>query len=163
MNAQPSFDPPQQPRQRHKSIGSRQSNSLEGASVRTTHIAAPTSSRPKSRVTSNRAYAHRRQGLEAMTKLVTYSTLSLFGVVTLVNSIGYNLSQHSKLKHLETELQEAKVRTAKINADFSHSFDPEDRQSVMEENSYKVSPNRLQVFIVNPSQDRSTAPIPHRK
>jgi hypothetical protein len=145
MNAQPSFDPPQQPRQRRKS-----------KSGRATQIAAPTSARPRSRVKSHRAYAHRRQGLEAIAKLATYSTLSLFGIVTLANSIGYNVSQHGKLKQLETELQEAKVRTAKINTDFSHSFDPEAQKSVMQENSYKVAPDRLQIFLIDPITDRSS-------
>lgn len=97
----------------------------------------------------NPAYAHRRQGLEAIAKLVTYSTLSVFGMVTLANSIGYNWSQRSKLQHLETELQEAKIRTEKVHGNFSRSFAPETQKDVMAENSYKIAPDRLQIFLVN--------------
>jgi hypothetical protein len=108
----------------------------------------------------NPAYAHRRQGLEAIAKLVTYSTLSVFGMVTLANSIGYNWSQRSKLQHLETELQEAKLRTEKVHGNFSRSFDPQAQKDVMAENSYKVAPDRLQIFLVdsntNSNSNRST-------
>jgi hypothetical protein len=114
-------------------------------------------------VKSNPAYVHRRQGLEAVTKLVTYSTLSVFGVVTLVNSIGYNWAQHSKLQHLETELQDAKARTEKINSNFTRSFDPAVQKSVMEDNSYKVAPDRLQIFLVNPTTKAQTAPTARNK
>ena len=141
MNALPSFEPPQHQRQPQKSRGLQQPNGLGGAN--------PSKRSKRSPVKLNRAYAHRRQGLELVTKLVTYSTLSIFGTVTLVNSIGYNWAQHSKLQHLETELQDAKIRTEKINNDFSRSFAPESQQSVMQENSYKTAPDRLEIFLVN--------------
>ena len=101
------------------------------------------------RIKSNLAYAHRRQGAEVVTKLITYSGLSIFGIVTLVNSIGHNWSQQSKLQHLETELQDAKIRAEKVNNNFSRSFDPQAQKNVMQENTYKVAPDRLQIFLVN--------------
>jgi hypothetical protein len=108
----------------------------------------------------NPAYIHRRLGLEAIAKLVTYSTLSVFGMVTLASSIGYNWSQRSKLQHLETELQEAKLRTEKDRSNFSRSFAPEAQQDLMAENSYKVAPDRLQIFPIdsnsNTNSNRST-------
>jgi hypothetical protein len=108
----------------------------------------------------NPAYIHRRLGLEAIAKLVTYSTLSVFGMVTLANSIGYNWSQRSKLQHLETELQEAKLRTEKDRGNFSRSFAPEAQKDLMEENSYKIAPDRLQIFPIdansNTNSNRST-------
>jgi hypothetical protein len=83
--------------------------------------------------------------------------LSLFGIVTLVNSLGYNWAQHSKLEHLATELADARVRTAKVNRNFTRSFDPKLEQTVMEENSYKVAPDRLQIVIANPTPAQNTA------
>lgn len=142
MNAQPSFDPPQQLPQRRKS---------QLQSLGTTKTAPTVSPRKRSRVRSNPAYAHRRQGLEVITKLVTYSTLSLFGMANLVNLISYNWSQQHKLQHLKTEVQDLKIRVNKINSSFSRSFDPQSQQNAIQENSYKVAPDRRQIFLVNPA------------
>lgn len=155
MNALPSFEPPEHQRQPQKSRRLQQPNGLG--------VANPSKRSRRSPVKLNRAYAHRRQGLEIVAKLVTYSTLSIFGTVTLVNSISYNWAQHSKLQHLETELQDAKIRTAKINNDFNRSFAPESQQNVMQENSYKTAPDRLGIFLVNsPGTSASPESIPLR-
>jgi hypothetical protein len=110
---------------------------------------APTASRQP--VKPNSAYAHRRLGLEAATKLVTYSTLSIVGAIALVGSIGYNYSQRNKLQHLEAELQDAKIRTEQVDSNFMRAFDPQAQASVMQENSYKVAPDRLQIYLVTPT------------
>jgi hypothetical protein len=114
--------------------------------------------RPRSRPKSNPAYAHRRQGLELITKSVAYSILSVFGVVTLVNSIGYSFSQRNKLQHLETEVHDTRIRTEQTTINFNRSFDPQAQKHVMAENSYKVAPDRLKIFLVNPSPDK---PLPN--
>lgn len=153
MNALPSFEPPKNSPQRRKALALRQSNSPK---VATAHPSSHPHNR--SRVKSNPVYAHRRQGLEAIAKLVTYSSLSLFGVVTLVQSFGYNWSQYGKLQSLETELKDTQQRSEKVKRNFTHSFDPESQRSVMEENSYKVAPDRLKIFIVNPTNPDRPAP-----
>jgi hypothetical protein len=151
MNALPSFDPPKH---------SQPKKSRAERAIRTTTVepqkSAPVA--PRQRVRSNNsAYAHRRQGLEAITKVVTYSTLSIVGAIALVGSIGYNYSQRGKLQHLEAELQDAKIRTEHINSNFIRSFDPQAQASVMQENSYKVAPDRLQIFLVNPNSKPATS------
>ena len=158
MNALPSFEPPEDRLPSRTVSRSRQtrSNSSPAQILKRPEV------KRRSRVKSNPAYAHRRQGLEVSIKLVTYSSLSLFGLVTLVNSLGYNWAQQSKLGHLATELQDARFRTAKVNRNFTHSFDPQLEQTVMEENSYKVAPNRLQVVLANPTSDRSVTKTPSK-
>ncbi len=167
MNALPSFEPPQQHPRRRKTTVSQQSHINSAASHTATPERSPAQyfkTAPKStRLKVNPAYAHRRQGLEAVTKLVTYSTLSVFGLITLVNSIGYNWSQRNKLQHLSTELQDTKVRTEKVNNNFSRAFAPESQTSMMQENSYKIAPDRLQIFLVNPSSDRDRSKPPQVK
>jgi hypothetical protein len=106
---------------------------------------------PRVKSSLNPAYAHRRQGLEVSVKLLTYSALSVFGIVTLVNLLGYNWSQQSKLQHLETELKDAKARTQKINTSFNRSFDLQSQPSVMQENSYKIDPDTLPIVVVRPA------------
>jgi hypothetical protein len=153
MNAQPSFDPP---KHRSPSRTSRRARSVQmETSTLEPSISTPTVKSTRGR--SQPAYAHRRQGLEVATKLVTYSTLSIFGIFTLVNSIGYNYVQRSKLQHIETEVQDAKVRADKVNANFTRSFDPQAQSSIMQENSYKVAPDRLPVFLVDSQSDRSSS------
>ncbi len=147
MNALPSFEPPQHSPQRPKRRPRPQTAPTTPQSVATP---------PQSRVKSNPVYAHRRRGLEAMAKLVTYSSLSLFGLVTLINSIGYNLTQSGKLQTLETELQDTKTRTDKINQDFMRDFDPTQEKVVMQENTYKVAPDSLQILLVSPNKSAAT-------
>jgi hypothetical protein len=155
MNALPSFEPPKHSRPSRKSSVVQQSNRLSAdtPATPTTSIQAPLRMRRK----SNSVYAHRRQGMEVVTKLITYSGLSIFGIVTLVNSIGHNWSQQAKIQHLETELQDAKIRTEKVNSSFSRSFDPQAQKNVMQENTYRVAPDRLQIFLVNPNKSNPIA------
>jgi hypothetical protein len=158
MNALPSLDPSTYPPKRRKHRSGRSMSSTKTVvdnDPTPTQTAAP---RPRSRPKSNPAYAHRRQGLELITKSVAYSILSVFGVVTLVNSIGYSFSQRSKLQHLELEVHDTKIRTEQTTNNFNRSFDPQAQKSVMAENSYKVAPDRLQIFLVNPSSDK---PLPN--
>ena len=142
MSALPSFDPPEYLPPRRKSRGLPQPSSLPP------HPPKNSFSRRK-RVRLNPVYAHRRQGLEVFTKLVTFSTLSIFGIVTLVNLVRYNYSQHGKLQYLETELQDTKLRNKNINQNFSRAFDPRSQPSVMQENTHKIAPDRLQVVLID--------------
>ena len=159
MNALPSVDPPQHPPQRRKSTILQQPLELAATPASSLLNLQPrSSSRATAGVKANPVYAHRRQGLEVVTKLVTYSTLSVFGIITLVNSIGYNWSQQQKLQHLETELQGARVRTEKINSNFTRAFAPESQQKMMQENSYKIAPDRLEVYLMDPNSNR---PVPN--
>jgi hypothetical protein len=96
--------------------------------------------------------------LELITKSLAYSILSVFGVVTLVNSISYSFSQRSKLQHLELEVHDTKIRTEQTTNNFNRSFDPQAQKNVMAENSYKVAPDRLQIFPIDPSPDK---PLPN--
>lgn len=142
MNVLPSFNPPpSSPPPRRKSTRKRQT----AAGVSTVNrVENPAKS------SSNQVYAHRRQGLEVSVKLITYSVLSVFGIVTLINLFTYNWSQQSKLQHLETELNETKTRTQKINTSFNRSFDLQSQSTVMQENSYKIDPNKLPIVVVRP-------------
>jgi hypothetical protein len=150
MNAQHSFEPPEYSIQRRRSSASHQSDRLQGDTLGRSKGLSP---RKRSRVKVNPVHVYRRQGLEAGVKLMTYSALSVFGIVTLVNSIGYNWAQQGKLQHLKTEVQDAKIRTEKINDNFSRSFDPQAQRSVMEDNSYKIAPNRRQIVLIDPRID----------
>jgi hypothetical protein len=144
MSALPSFDPPEHFPQRQKSRRLRQPSSSSRSTPKN-------SSFQRNRVRLNPVYAYRRQGLEVFAKLVTYSTLSIFGIVTLVNLVRYNYSLHSKLPYLETQLQDTKIRSQQINSNFSRSFDPRSQTAVMQENTHKIAPDRLQVVLISPS------------
>jgi hypothetical protein len=134
MNALPSFDPQEQFPQPPRKVPRR-----------------------KSRVKSDRANSYRRQRAEALTKLATYSVLSVFGAVTLGNLVAYNCSQQAKFQYLESELNDAKARSEKIGGDFNRTFDPYSQTNVSQENSFKISKDQLQVVIVNSSK-ASAAP-----
>jgi hypothetical protein len=151
MNAQHSFEPPEYSTQRRRSSASQQLERFQGDPLGQSKTELSPRKRSKAKV--NSAYAHRRQGLEAGVKLVTYSMLSVFGLVTLGNSISNNWSLHSKVQRLKTEVQDAKIRTEKINHNFSRSFDPQAQKSVMEDNTYKIASNRRQIVLIDPRID----------
>ena len=154
MNAQPSFEPPVATPQRRSTARSSQLDRLQGNPISSNQtVATP---RRRSRTKLNPVYAHRRQGVESALKLVTYSALSIFGIVTLIDSISYNWAQQGKLQHLETEVQDAKIRAEKISHNFGHSFDPQAQKTVMEDNSYKIAPDRRQVIVINPRVNYAT-------
>lgn len=140
MNALPSFNPPPQSPQARKSTRKR---------FRTATTPSPSRVRVKS--PSNPAYAYRRQGLEAAIRLVTYSALSVVGMVAVVNLLTYNWSQRPKLQHVEIELKDASARKQKTNRSFNRSFDLESQQSVTQENSYKFAADRSPIVIVTPA------------
>ena len=146
MNAQHSFEPPEYSIQRRRSSASQQLEQFQSDTPSQSKTELSPRKRSRSKVKST--YAHRRQGLEAGVKLVTYSVLSVFGIVSLVNSVSNNWSLHGKVQHLKTEVQDAKIRTEKINQSFSRSFDPQAQKSMMEDNSYKIAPNRRQIILV---------------
>jgi hypothetical protein len=129
MNALPSFDPQEQFPQPPRKVPRR-----------------------KSRVKSDRANSYRRQRAEALTKLATYSVLSIFGAVTLGNLIAYNCSQQAKFQSLENELNDARARSEKIGGDFNRTFDPYSQTNVAQENGFKISKDQLQVVVVNSSK-----------
>lgn len=141
MNAQPSFNPPPQSRQPRKSRRQQVTQSVV---------------KPRHQSKLNPAHAHRRQGLEVSVKLVTYLGLSIFGIVTLVNLLGYNWSQQSKFQHLDTELKDAQARMQKSNHSLTRSFDGRSQQNVMTENSYKIAPDKLPI-IITPTEISSPA------
>jgi exo-beta-1,3-glucanase (GH17 family) len=166
MNALPILDLPKPARKSRRSSAFRQSPSsihstpvnIELSDTATTNASRGSdqqqqsiSSRQVKQIKVNRVYAHRQQGLEVVTKLLTYTALSIVGGVTLVNLFSYNYAQHQKLQHLETELQDAKIRTQKVTNNLNRSFDPQAQKSVMQENTYKVAPDRLQIFLVDPA------------
>jgi hypothetical protein len=161
MNALPSFEPPASPPRRQKSTRLHHSTTVNQSTANQPNPSPP-ATRRRSRVKSNLAYAYRRQGLEAVTKLLTYSALSVVGIVTLVNAIGYNYEQQGKLQQLKTELKDASERTAQTSNNLSRSFDPQLQQKVMQENSYKVDPDRRQIFLVN-SQTEQSSPTTRTK
>jgi hypothetical protein len=176
MNALPILDLPKPSRRSRRSSAFRQqlnpthstpvtiklSDATATATSRWSDQQQSMSSRQVKQIKANRVYAHRQQGLEVVTKLVTYTTLSIVGAVTLVNLFSYNYAQHQKLQHLETELQDAKIRTQKVTNNLNRSFDPQAQKSVMQENSYKVAPDRLQIFLIDPATQPLTPNTPSK-
>jgi hypothetical protein len=112
-----------------------------------------TTTRP--RRISTKATASQQQRLFASsTKLVVYSLLSILGITSLTNLVLYSMNQQNKLYHLRSEVKDAKQRLTSKNADFQYSFDPRVTKSLMEENSYRVSKDKLPIVPYNAEEVR---------
>jgi hypothetical protein len=83
----------------------------------------------------------------------------MFGMVTLTHLVSYNWSQQSKLHYLQGALKTTQNRAKQLNADFGRSFDRQLEKSVMQENSYKIAPDRLPIAIVDPSGQVKPDPV----
>ena len=57
----------------------------------------------------------------------------------------YHSSQQTKLREVRAEVKLTEKRVKRLKEDFSRSFDPKQAKSVMQEQSYRVDPDHLQV------------------
>jgi len=95
---------------------------------------------------------HRAIATEVTTKLGVNLLLSLIAVAALVKLLPYNLSQQNSFKDLQAKVAETESRVDRLQADFSHHFDPKQARSVMEEESTRIEPGQRQIVWTMPQQ-----------
>ena len=116
------------------------------------HPVAPAASRathPRRR--SHRQSSHRATALEAGAKLTVNCFLAIAALSALVKLVPQNVSQQAKLQNIRMEVSAVESRVNRLQADFSRRFDPNQANSVMREQSGRLTPGQRQVIWVTPT------------
>lgn len=87
--------------------------------------------------------------LETTAKLAVNVLLSAAAVSGLMQLLHYQWFQQEKLWEIQTEVKQAEERVNLLRTDFSRYFDPQQANSIMQEQSNWVEPGQHQVVWQN--------------
>lgn len=92
-----------------------------------------------------------RHGLavETVLKLVVNGVLSAGAIFTLMNLFPYYWAQQAKLQEVRQQTQAIEQEVISLQEDFNRSFDPSQAQSVMQDQSGLLAPNKRRVVLTN--------------
>jgi len=107
---------------------------------------------------SHRQSSHRATALEAGAKLAVNCFLAIAALSALVKLVPQNVSQQAKLQNIRMEVSAVESRVNLLQADFSRRFDPNQVNSVMREQSGRISPGQRQVIWVTPNAPNPELP-----
>ena len=104
-----------------------------------------------SRAVVRRPSQHRHQAIaiETGAKLTVNVLLAIAAIAALVKLIPYTLSQQQKMQELQSKVTALEVRVDALETEFDRYFDPQQTQSVMQEQSNRVGINQLQIIWTN--------------
>jgi hypothetical protein len=104
--------------------------------------------RPVTQTKSNpAARQHRLTAIETSVRLGVNVGLSAIALSTLVYLLPYRTAQVQKLKEVQTEVSQAEMRVAQLQAEFGRSFDSNQVKAILQEQTHMVDPSqRVIVF-----------------
>ncbi len=94
-----------------------------------------------------RRHSYRAVAGETTARLVVNIVLSAAAIAGLVQLLPYHLSQQAKLREVRAEVKRTETRLNNLRPDFNRSFDPKQANSVMQEQSFLVDPNKRKVVL----------------
>lgn len=94
----------------------------------------------------NRPATYRGMTAELSLKLIFSWIVAIAAIASLIRLIPYHLSQQAKLKELKIQVAETDARVTKLREQLNRNFDPQQTQSLMEQYSSLVSPNRQRIY-----------------
>ncbi|BAZ12801.1 hypothetical protein NIES4071_46350 [Calothrix sp. NIES-4071] len=110
------------------------------------------SPRPKRNL---RARSYQVMAVETAVKIGVNIAISAAAVSALIQLLPYHWSQQEKLRAIRTSVNLAEARVNKLNAEFSHNFDPSQTKSIMQQQGYRFDPNQRNVVITGGQSDSS--------
>lgn len=84
--------------------------------------------------------------MEVAAKFAVNTVLTIAAIATLIKLIPYHVSQEQKLQELRAEVKATKGRVDQLQTDFNRYFDPSQIESIMQEQSNRISPNQIQII-----------------
>lgn len=99
--------------------------------------------------------------IEITTKLAVNIFLSAVALGTIIQLWAYYNSQQSKLGELQTEVKQTEKRVNRLRSDFNRNFDPQQSQSIMQEQSPLIDPTQRQILWLeknHPEEDQGENP-----
>jgi hypothetical protein len=122
----------------------------------------PPPSLRKHRQKRHRARSHQAIAAEAVVKILVHSSLSIASVVAMFKLMPYQQVQLDKLQEIRLRVQETETRVNQLSQEFNRNFDARQTKSLMQEQSYRVDPNRRRVFFLNNSAAHTPTPSLHQ-
>ncbi|HEY9703121.1 MAG TPA: hypothetical protein V6C58_11780, partial [Allocoleopsis sp.] len=95
------------------------------------------------------------------TKLAVNIFLSAVALGTIIQLWAYYNSQQSKLGEIKTEVKQTEKRVNRLRSDFNRNFDPQQSQSIMQEQSPLIDPSQRQILWLDknpPEEDQGDNP-----
>lgn len=74
-------------------------------------------------------------------------------MAALVQLLPYHLSTQAKLREIREEVKQTQARVNGLQNEFKRAFDPQQSKSVMQDNSYRVDPERRQIILMEKNRD----------
>lgn len=109
---------------------------------------------------SRRPSPYQVMALETTAKLAVNVLMSAAVFYGLVQLLSYQSAQQQKLREIQTEVKLIEGRVNRLQTDFSRYFAPQQAESVMQEQSNRVSPGQRQVILLDKADKEVEEPAP---
>lgn len=94
----------------------------------------------------SRLHPYQERVTEITLKLTINLVISIASLSALLQLLPSHQAGQEKLQEIQTEVQGTKRRVSKLQAEFTRFFAPQKTKSIMQEQSYRMDPTRLQIF-----------------
>ena len=91
--------------------------------------------------------------IEVSLKLVLSWIIAIAAVGSSIRLVPYHLSQQAKLKELQIQVKETDARVLELRKQLNYNFDPQKTQSLMEQYSSLLAPNKSRIYWLPPEED----------
>lgn len=98
---------------------------------------------------------------ETTVKIIANLTISLVAVTALVQLIPSYKEQQQKLQEISQEVERTEARVQRLRSEFSHNFDPQQTQKIMQEQTELQDPQQLSIIWQKSSPSNREAPKQH--
>ncbi|MGK7905545.1 MAG: hypothetical protein AB4352_29895 [Hormoscilla sp.] len=102
----------------------------------------------KERVGQNSMRGQRNRALEATAKLGVSLVLAVAAVSGLVRLLPLYQSVRERSRVMQTEVKRTEERVNRWQREFNRAFDPGQAKTVMQEESYRVAPQRRPIVLI---------------
>ncbi|MGV2829038.1 slr1601 family putative cell division protein [Myxosarcina sp. GI1(2024)] len=83
---------------------------------------------------------------EVWLKLILSWVIAIASIASLIKLLPYHFSQQAKLEELRTQVGQTEARVRELRHQLNHNFDPQQTQSLMEQYSSLLAPNRSRIY-----------------
>lgn len=105
-----------------------------------------------------RANSDRAIAAETTVKIIANLTISVVAISALVQLLPSYQEQKQKLQEISQEVQRTENRVQRLRSEFSHNFDPQQTQKIMQEQTELQDPQQLQIIWKENNQPIREAP-----
>ena len=115
---------------------------------KSTRLAQVMQSGRKQRVGQGKLRGQRNRALEATAKLGVSLVLAVAAISGLVRLLPLYQSVEERSRVMQTEVKRTEERVNRWQREFNRAFDPQQAKTVMQEESYRVAPQRRPIVLI---------------